>query len=146
MTSISRKVPLRVAAYIRENGGEGTSLAKQRKDIECMAVLEGWRLVEVYIEERSSGDLESFVEHPVLDAMLDDAAEDRFDMLVSHTLDRLSRNMGTVMNVFHKIAEHNVSYRAVAEDIDHSSPEGFLIMSILGNFARYFEAYPKYAE
>ena len=139
MTSILERDPLRVAGYVRANGIEEVTPEAQRKGIEDLADREGWQLVEVYVDQSGPADIDFEVERPAFSTMLDDASRGRFDVLVTHSLDRLSRDLGTAMNAFRILADHNVRYRAVAEDIDYSTPEGYLQMVILGAFCRYFE-------
>ena len=130
---------MRVAGYIRANGLDELSLDEQRRGVEELADREGWQLVEMYAEQEESAHFDSAGNRPALNSMLDDAAQGRFDLLVTHTIDRLSRNMQVAMQTFKTLSDHNVRYRAVAQNIDDATPEGYLHMVILGAFAWFFE-------
>ena len=95
-------------------------------------------MVETYSEEGRSAWTESITKRPAFRRMLDDAQARRFDVVVTHTLDRFSRNLRVMLDAFHVFAQNDVTYVSVTQEIDYSKPEGKLFMTMLGAFAQYF--------
>ena len=70
--------------------------------------------------------------------MLIDATNREFDVAVTHSLDRLSRNLMVTLNAFHTFASNGVTYVSATQEIDYSTPEGKLFMTMVAVFAQYF--------
>ena len=70
--------------------------------------------------------------------MLTDAANGEFDVVVTHSLDRLSRNLMVTLNAFHTFSSNGVTYVSATQEIDYSTPEGKLFMAMVAAFAQYF--------
>ena len=51
----------------------------------------------------------SAAKRPVYRQMLEDAQAGKFDVLVTHTLDRLSRNLRVMLETFHLFSQNNVT-------------------------------------
>ena len=68
--------------------------------------------------------LESSAKRPVFRQLLEDAQAGKFDVAVTHTLDRFSRNLRVMLDAFHILSQHNVTYVSITQDIDYSTPEG----------------------
>jgi DNA invertase Pin-like site-specific DNA recombinase len=73
--------------------------------------------------------------------MLDDLREGRVraDVIVTHTLDRYSRNMVVALTTLAEMDARGITYSSVTEsDFDYSNPDKRLHLSILAMFAEYF--------
>ena len=117
---------------------EGFSLDAQRRAFHDFCSQKGWEVVGVYDEEGRSAWVESIAKRPAFRQLLEDAQAGKFDVLVTHTLDRFSRNLRVMLNACHAFSQHNATYVSITQDIDYSTPEGRLFMTMLCAFAQYF--------
>ena len=132
---------MRAAGYFRvsdEDQVDVYSLDAQRRAFMEFCVQKGWAAVETYNEEGRSAWVESIARRPAFRQMLDDARARRFDVVVTHTLDRFSRNLRVMLDAFHTFSQCDVTYVSIMQEIDYSKPEGKLFMTMLGAFAQYF--------
>ena len=132
---------MRAAGYFRvsdEDQVEGYSLDAQRRAFGEFCRGKGWEPVEEYSEEGRSAWVESIAKRPAFRQMLEDAQARKFDVLVTHTLDRFSRNLRVMLDAFHTFSQSDVTFVSITQEIDYSKPEGTLFMTMLGAFAQYF--------
>ena len=132
---------MRAVGYFRvsdEDQIDGYSLDAQRRALGEFCRQKGWKAVETYSEEGRSAWVESIAKRPAFRQMLEDAQARKFDVVVTHTLDRFSRNLRVMLDTFHVFAQNDVTYVSVTQEIDYSKPEGKLFMTMLGAFAQYF--------
>ena len=132
---------MRAAAYFRvsdEDQVDGFSLDAQRRAFQDFCRQRGWDVEVTYDDEGRSAWGESISKRPGYRRMLEDARAGRFDVLVTHTLDRLSRNLRVMLETFHLFSQHKVTYVSITQDIDYTTAEGKLFMTMLGAFAQYF--------
>ena len=132
---------MRAAGYFRvsdEDQIDGYSLDAQLRAFVEFCRQKGWEVAETYSEEGRSAWVESIGKRPAFRRMLDDARARKFDLVVTHTLDRFSRNLRVMLEAFHIFARNDVTYVSITQEIDYSKPEGRLFMTMLGAFAQYF--------
>ncbi len=135
------RMTMRAVGYIRVSDDdqlEGYSMDAQRRAFYDYCAQKGWEALGLYAEDGHSAWAESSAKRPAFRQLLTDAAADKFDVVVSHTLDRFSRNLRVMLDAFHVFSQHNVTCASVTQDIDYSTPEGKLFMTMLGAFAQYF--------
>ena len=132
---------MRAVAYLRVSSSsqvDGHSLDAQARLFNELCKSRDWQAVGVYREEGRSAHVESINKRPVFRQILEDAAQDKFDLIIVHTLDRWSRNLRVTLESLKTLAQHDVGLISITEDIDYSTPQGKLFTQMLGSFAEYF--------
>ncbi|MEX1022411.1 MAG: recombinase family protein [Dehalococcoidia bacterium] len=131
----------RAAAYVRvstEEQTEGHSLDAQRHEIARHCERHGFTLVRIYADEGVSAHTEKIEKRPQLVALLDAAARGEFDVVIVHTIDRWSRNVGVQRQALQRLGEVNVGFASVTENIDFTTPAGKLMLTMIGGVSEFF--------
>ena len=133
---------VRVAAYARISVADrdGTEFSSIQAQVEAITAYiqsqkaEGWTLVgEPYVDDGYSG---ATTGRPALERLLEDAAQDRIDVVVVHRFDRFSRSQRDFLNLLHVLEEHGVSFASVSQQLDTSTPMGRCMLSVMTAFAQ----------
>ena len=107
---------MRYAAYVRTNHRDETGnayLMSQQEAIEAWIADQGGILVEVYTDVAPGGRT---ADRPALRQMQSDASQGKFDALVVHKLDRLSRNRTDLLAIQSLLREdYRIQLFAVVE-------------------------------
>jgi site-specific DNA recombinase len=129
----------RVAAYIRVSGsgqvGEDVYGADiQRNAIQAFALSQGWEIMKVYDDLSVTGTV---LERPAPQRMISDAEDGKFEVILVHRIDRMSRSLKELLCLVEDILEPmNVALRSVTEAfLDTSSAEGKAMFQVFGSFA-----------
>ena len=96
---------MRYAAYVRtncRNESGNTYLSAQLDAIEAWIAAQGGVLVAVYTDEAPGG---CTTDRPALRQMQCDASRAKFDALVVHKVDRLSRNRAELLAIRSRLCE-----------------------------------------
>ena len=132
---------MKAATYVRVSSEEqvdGYSLDAQRRAITEFCQARGWDITHQYADEGKSAWVESAAKRQAFNQMLTDAANGEFDVVVTHSLDRLSRNLMVTLNAFRTFSSNGVTYVSATQEIDYSTPAGKLFMAMVAAFAQYF--------
>ena len=132
---------MRAVAYIRVSDVsqiEGHSLTAQERLFRQLCESRGWEPSRIYREEGRSAKTDSIARRPMFRQLLEDAAKREFDIVVVHTLDRWSRNLRVMLESLGVLAKHDVTLVSITEQIDYSTPQGKLMMQMLGGFAEFY--------
>jgi DNA invertase Pin-like site-specific DNA recombinase len=118
----------RVVIYVRtssEQQGGGSSPVEQEVDCRSFAESQGMVVVNIYKDIERYRISKKWVEpsgtrcdRPGLLAMLQDAADDQFDVIVSWREDRLYRGMRAMLLVLETIQQHNLDIMLAKETFD----------------------------
>lgn len=130
--------PIRAAVYTRvstdDQAREGTSLAEQRDRLLAFCRSQGWEVHGVHEDDGYSGrDLN----RPAMRQLIQEARERRFDVVVVHKLDRLSRRQKDVLHLLEDVLEPaGVGFRSATEPFETTTPFGKACIGMLAVFAQ----------
>jgi DNA invertase Pin-like site-specific DNA recombinase len=130
--------PLCAATYTRvstqEQATEGVSLDAQRIALQTYAKLKNWQIVDNYEDGGFSGGTD---ERPSLQHLMLDARSGRINVVMVAKLDRFFRNLRHLLNYVHELDELGITFVAVQEGLDTSTPMGKFTLQILGVISEF---------
>lgn len=130
---------MRAVSYERvssEMQVDGFSLDVQHRANVALIEGRGWQFVGSYREEGASAKTTA---RPVFQRMLAEARAGRFDVIVVHKLDRLSRSLTDMMNIMRELESIKVSVVSTTEQFDFSTPSGRLMLGMLAALAEWYQ-------
>ena len=141
----TRTTPKRGTAvgYIRvstEDQTQGYSLDAQRAGIQEYCERNGYQLVRFYSDEGVSAHTDKISKRPQLSLLLEHAKQEQFDVVVVHTLDRWARNMRVQTEALEILGKARIGFVSVTENVDYTTPEGQLMLTMMGGFAEFYSA------
>ncbi|MFC1959160.1 recombinase family protein [Chloroflexota bacterium] len=128
----------RAAIYTRVSSEEqidGYSLSAQEVETRRVCELKGWEVGRVYSDPGRSGRTAI---RPGFQAMINDAEQGQFDVIVVHKLDRFSRSLLDTLSYLGRLDKTDVSFISATEDFDFTTPLGKLMLYMLGAFAEWY--------
>jgi DNA invertase Pin-like site-specific DNA recombinase len=125
------------ARVSREEQAEGYSLDEQIAAMRRYCEQRGWQVAAEYVEPGVSG---TTGDRPALRRVLADCGARKLDVLLTHQLDRLARNLRLQLEILSDLGRWHVAYISVVEQIDYTTPQGSLFLSMLGAFNEYYVA------
>jgi site-specific DNA recombinase len=131
---------MKVAIYTRVSSErqvqEGFSLEAQHDRLLEYIKMNGWDLVRFYTDPGVSG--KNVKDRPGFQEMLVDLKQEKFDALVIHKIDRLTRNIGDLNNIIELFNKKNIKLISFSENIDTSTASGRMFVFFLGVFAQMY--------
>lgn len=133
---------LKVAIYTRVSTEEqkrtGFSLKGQEDELRAYAKNKGYEVVEVYTDGGHSG--KNF-NRPDVQRLFNDMRNHKFDAILVWKVDRISRkNRDVLMLIDNELHPRNIKLLVSTCDIDSSTSNGYMFISLLGTFAEYERA------
>ena len=135
--------------YIRvstEDQTQGYSLDAQRAEIERYCKREGYELVRIYSDAGKSAHTDKISKRPQFERLLRDAEQRQFDVVVVHTVGRWARNMRVQIEALQILGDARVGFASVTENIDYTTPEGRLMLTMMGGFAEFHRRFRRSVE
>jgi len=129
----------RGAGYIRYSSKAQTdsfSLAAQMRAILARAESDNAEIVIVFADLAESAFHKK--DRPAINAAMAAAQLHLFQILYAHKFDRLARRIEWLLEIIQKLDENNILLCAVEQDVDMSSPEGRMVMRMLGVIAQFY--------
>lgn len=121
--------------FSSENQREESIMAQFRDGREYCKK-KGYTIVKTYADEAKSGT--TTVGRDQYNQMLADAADNKFDVVIFHKVDRNARNEYDYYNTKRILKGLGVSYEYSKQEIDGSTSEGQFIESIMVGYAAYY--------
>lgn len=130
----------RVACYTRVSGPGQTFEDKafgpaiQRNAIKAFAESQGWEIIELFEDLAVTGTV---LQRPALQRMIEDGKNGKFDLILVHRIDRMSRSLKELLKLVEDILEPmGIALKSVTESfVDTSTPEGKAMFQMLGSFS-----------
>lgn len=125
----------KAAIYSRKSKftGKGDSIENQITLCRDYGKNLGMEEFVIYEDEGFSG---KNTDRPQFQAMLKDAKQNKFDVLICYRLDRLSRNVGDFAKLIEELQRYGINFISIREQFDTSSPMGRAMMYIASVFAQ----------
>lgn len=135
MNTETNQPQIKAAAYCRVSTLLGQNPDNQLIPIREFCDARGFTLdaCNEYVDMGISGARER---RPSLDKLLQDAKRGKFKILVVVALDRLGRNVKNLLAILEELNSLGVKFISLRENIDLSTPQGFMIMTVLGAVAQ----------
>ena len=135
MIMVKQKI---VAIYIRvstlDQAREGYSLEAQENALRKWCEDRKYQVFEVYADRGISG---RDIEHrPEMKRLLQDAKEEKFDMVIFWALSRFTRSVSDLYHTMSLLQAHNIDMMSYTEAFDTSTPMGRAMVGIVGVFAQ----------
>jgi len=111
----------RAVLYLRSSVSDDEQVDHQRRALEALAVLKGWRVVEVFVDDGSSSPA-GLDQRPGLAKLLATVAQRPFDVLVTSSLDRLTRSLPKMVMILDTIGAAGIHLHVAnsSSDISHA--------------------------
>ena len=131
--------PSRVVIYTRvstdEQAEEGHSLEAQLKICTAYAESRGWQVVDHFEDAGYSGSTDA---RPGFRRVMHAARRGTCDVVITHKLDRFSRNIVHILTHLRELNDLGVAYASASEDFDFTTPIGKVVLAILAAFAEWY--------
>jgi DNA invertase Pin-like site-specific DNA recombinase len=130
--------PKKAALYVRVSTADQT-IENPVTKLERVAEFRGWRITNRYSDRGISG-AKGRHERPGLDAMLKDAGQGRFDVVMAWSLDRLGRSLIDLLQTVEHLDGVGVDLYLMQQHIDTTTAAGKLLFQITGAFVEFERA------
>ena len=129
----------RVAIYCRvstiEQAEEGYSIDEQNVKIREYCEREGHEIYNLYEDRGISG--KNITNRPGIKQLLEDATNNKFDLVIVWKLNRISRKLLDILNIVGLLNKHNIAFRSLTESFETETPSGKLQLNIMGAIGEF---------
>ena len=141
MNDNKKSSSIRVVTYSRvstqEQASEGTSLDFQAAQLTGYCQLQGWTVVNSYVDAGFTG---KNGDRPGLQRLLTDAKLGLFDKMVVFKLDRLARSLSLLLEIEKTLNGRGITLISMKESVDTSTPTAKMIFQLFGMIAEWDRA------
>ncbi len=137
-TKEESSIDTRCALYMRvsteSQASEGYSLEAQQAALRAYAKMRDWVIFNEYIDGGFSGSTD---QRPEFQRLMHDARGRYFKTVIVVKLDRFMRNQRHLLNTLYELQELGVSFVSTGESLDTSTPQGELVLQLMGSIAEH---------
>jgi len=124
---------MKAGLYLRVSTNQQTT-ENQRRELEAYCERQGWKISAVYDDSGVSG---AKAERPALNKMLNDAAKNKFQVLLVVKIDRLARSTANLLHILQQLQTAGVGFVATSQQLDTTSAYGRMVLTFLGAIAEF---------
>ncbi|MBB6214113.1 DNA invertase Pin-like site-specific DNA recombinase [Anaerosolibacter carboniphilus] len=130
-----------VVGYARistESQKDNTSIHEQIKRIKAYCISQNWNLINIFYDEAKSGSTTD--EREQYNKMLEFISDEQSSVnaIVVFKADRIHRNLKNLLIMIEdELEPYEIAFISVSESFDTSTPQGMLILQMLGSFAEF---------
>jgi len=117
-----------------KQASEGSSLEVQEEKLRKYCSFQDWEVFKLYADRGISG---KDTERPQFQALMKDAREKRFEVVVVAKLDRFGRSLRDLINSIWDLNAIGIQFTSINDNINTTTPNGKLLFHILGAFAEF---------
>ena len=112
---------------------EDNSLEIQESVLRIFCEKENFEVYDVYTDTRSGKSLDRIE----LNRLRNDASKDKFQILVTTKLDRLSRSVKNFLDLDYELQQNNIDIKTQSQNFDTTTPSGRMLRMMLIAFAEF---------
>ena len=125
----------RVGIYARTSlGSDRQDITRQVSELKQIVKNHNWELIDTYVDEGYSRTTTS---RPELNRMMRDANIRKFEMVITLELSRLGASLKNMIEIVDKLKEKKIQLFIVNQQIDTSTPTGYMFFSIMTSISNY---------
>ena len=132
---MSKKVAIYCRVSTTEQAEEGYSIDEQNIKIREYCEREGHEIYNLYEDRGISG--KNITNRPGIKQLLQDATENKFDLVIVWKLNRISRKLLDILNIVELLNKHNIAFRSLTENFETETPSGKLQLNIMGAIGEF---------
>lgn len=132
---MSKKVAIYCRVSTTEQAEEGYSIDEQNIKIREYCEREGHEIYNLYEDRGISGM--NITNRPGIKQLLQDATENKFDLVIVWKLNRISRKLLDILNIVELLNKHNIAFRSLTENFETETPSGKLQLNIMGAIGEF---------
>lgn len=125
------------ARYSSSMQADGYSIEAQLAACRDLCASRGYTVAYEFVDEAKSA---ATVNRPQFQRMMSHARARRFDVLVCHKLDRLSRSLADIVTTLDELKDYGVTFVSVGEAFDFTTPTGQIMLAVLGGLAQWYRS------
>ena len=130
--------PKRVALYARVST-DGQSVENQLRELEAVAIKEGWEVIERFVDRGISG-AKGRDGRPAFNRLCKGVMRREFDVVAAWSVDRLGRSLQDLIVFLNDLHSKHANLYLHKQGIDTTTPGGKLLFQMLGVFAEFERA------
>lgn len=97
----------------------------------------GYEIAKRYMDVEQPAWNGKAATRPAYLRMMADARDGKFDLVVTVSVDRISRNVRNLIESLETLSKHGVAYRSINDKVDFSGPNGEVLLTMFSFFGEF---------